>query len=162
MREKTALTPQQLIARYICERGVEHAYLAPDEIAGEIIDVLGSAGFRIVEAPKPFTCNPNLTRDRLAVLKAIARLCAKGEQPTHREIARYCGQAHRASDWAHAKLKWLHEAGLIEPVGISAFSGHARTWALTDEGKRVLAEETRNDQIAAVSVLSGKASFGGH
>ncbi len=81
-----------------------------------------------------------LTEQRRRILSVLAR----EENRNHanldaHEIAVACGEARRASDWAHGKLREMAFYGLVEPRGVT-FS-NSRTWAITDLGRLALQQE---------------------
>lgn len=79
-----------------------------------------------------------MTRDRLAVLKAIDGIWdERGLAPDHHLIAIRCGREYHQADWAHGKLRALLDGGLIEIVGHTM---GARTYRLTVDGRLALSK----------------------
>jgi len=81
-----------------------------------------------------------LTQQRRRILRFLTTDHAVAMPPTARAIANHCGERHRASDWAHGKLREMAYRGLVMPAGVSGF-GRGKTWRITDKGRRVLGEE---------------------
>ena len=82
-----------------------------------------------------------LTDKRLVVLRVLAAYHPADNAPDHHAIAVKCGREYSASDWAHAPLRELLTAGLVEVAGRRSLGG--RTWRITHKGR------------AAILVLSG-------
>lgn len=77
-----------------------------------------------------------MTEKRLAVLRALAAYHPADREPDHHQIAVACGRDYCAADWAHAPLRDLEKAGLVEVAGKRTFGG--RLWRITKAGRERL------------------------
>lgn len=79
-----------------------------------------------------------LTEKRRRVLAALAAQDWQRDGClTAYEVACKCRQQRNASDWAHAPLREMGGAGLVEIVGVGP--SNSATWRITDAGRAALA-----------------------
>ncbi len=97
-----------------------------------------------------------MTKAQRELLNYLGRRNAFDGCPASSEIS--YGLRHQYRDWADGKLKGLLSKGLVEVAG-STFS-NARTWRITDLGRRALDEAPMTGENAAPAEMPGEEEIG--